>query len=263
MHPADDVIRSRANAALKRVALVARGKEDGVVLLEGERLVRDALRAGLRPDLVLVRDDRADLAADLGLAGARLVAAPLFERLGTLATPPGVLGLFDRPEPRDLDDLAARLAAEGPALLLGIAGVAEPGNLGALARSAEAAGADGVVVVEGGARPFTPKALRGSMGSLLRLSVFEVDDVAAVDAAATLHGVRRTAAATRGGTPLDEHDFGERAIVWVTGETGDAPPDLAGCDPVTIPMAGDVESLNVTVAGALLLFAAARQQRRT
>jgi len=259
MDARDDVIRSRTNAALKRVGLAARGRLDGTVLLEGERLVKDALRAGLEPDLLLVREDRSELMEDLPSGPLRLVAASLFERLGTLTTPPGVLGLFQRPALRGIADLGRHVGTEGSVLLLGIAGVSDPGNLGALARCAEAAGATGLVITAGSARPFTPKALRGSMGSLLRLPIFEVDDLAAAVAELDERRVQQCMAATRDGQPLDTFDFKDRTLVWMTSETGDAPSELDSSAAVTIPMAGEVESLNVTVAGALLLFAAARR----
>ena len=196
---------------------------------------------------------------DLPSGPVRLVAAPLFERLGTLTTPPGVLGLFQRPEVHGIADLARHVGTVGPVLLLGIAGVSDPGNLGALARCAEAAGATGLVITAGSARPFTPKALRGSMGSLLRLPIFEVDDLAAVVRELDGRGVQQCMAATRDGQALDTFPFKDRTLVWMTSETGDTPSELEGCAAVTIPMAGEVESLNVTVAGALMLFAAARR----
>ncbi|MEM6671629.1 MAG: RNA methyltransferase [Planctomycetota bacterium] len=257
-----EVIRSRGNASLKRVGQVARGKDDSVCLLEGERLVHDALRGGMEPEILLVREERAELARDLAGHSPRLVAERLFDGLGTLTTPPGVLGVFPRPARRSVSDLADDLDDRRPALLLGVSGVADPGNLGALARCAEATGAMGLLVAAGSARPFGPKALRGSMGSLLRVPVFEIDDLdramTALDDLEFTHCV----AATRGGRSLDDHPFGHRTAIWMTGETGPVAPEMERCSPVTIPMAGGVESLNVTVAGALLLFEAARRVRR-
>ena len=257
MDEGQEVIRSRANPALKRVDRVARGKEPEAMLLEGERLVLDGLGAGLEPELLLVRDDRLELMERLQGPSTRAVAAPLFERLGTLSTPPGVLGVF--PRPAQLDEVDSEGSLQRHGLVLGVAGVADPGNLGALARSAEAAGATALVVATGGARPFTPKALRGSMGSLLRLPVYEISDLGRAVGALERGGFRQHIAATRGGAPLDSTSFSKRVVVWMSGETGEAPAELRGCEPVTIPMAGQVESLNVTVAGALMLFAAGRR----
>ena len=162
MDEGHEVIRSRANPSLKRVDRVARGKEPDAMLLEGERLVLDALGAGLEAELLLVREDQVELLARHEGPRTLAVAPSLFERLGTLSTPPGVLGIF--PRPTRLDGAALEGEFGRHDLVLGVAGIADPGNLGALARCAEAAGATALVVAPGGARPFTPKALRGSMG---------------------------------------------------------------------------------------------------
>jgi len=257
MDEGHEVIRSRANPSLKRVDRVARGKEPDAMLLEGERLVLDALGAGHLAELLLVREDHVALLERLEGPRTRAVAPSLFERLGTLSTPPGVLGIFPRPARRDEEALEAEL--DRHELVLGVAGVADPGNLGALARCAEAAGATALVLAPGGARPFTPKALRGSMGSLLRLAVYEVADLGRAVGSLAAAGFGQRVAATRGGAPLDDAVFPRRVAVWMSGETGEAPPELSVCEPVTIPMGGEVESLNVTVAGALMLFAARRR----
>ena len=169
----------------------------------------------------------------------------------------GLLGLVPTPPARDLQ-LGCVTGAE--ALILVVAGIADPGNLGALARSAEAAGAEAMVIVAGGASPWNAKALRGSMGSLLRLPLFFA--ASAQQAAELLAGMglRQAIAATRGGESLWDFDWKGPIALWVNGETGEAPDTGRHLEPLTIPMAGGVESLNVTVAGSLLLFAATRAQ---
>ena len=94
------------------------------MLLEGERLVLDGLGAGLEPELLLVRDDRLELMERLQGPSTRAIAAPLFERLGTLSTPPGVLGVFPRPAQLDEVDLEGSLQRHG--LVLGVAGLILP-----------------------------------------------------------------------------------------------------------------------------------------
>lgn len=256
MSDSDEVIASAQNAALKRVRAALRGKEAGVVVLEGRRLVEDALAAGLELELVLV-EERASGGAP---AGARLVKDGLLDGLGGVRTSPGIVALGSAPAARGLEELEARCAGEGPLLLAVVAGVADPGNLGALARSAEAFGCDALVVVEGGARATGPKALRGSMGSLLRLDVFEVPAAAPLAAMLAGAGVTSFAAATRGGDSLWDLRIPARAALWISGETGEGLDGIGELRGVTIPMAGQVESLNAAVAGALLLHEAARQR---
>lgn len=246
------VIRSKANQDLKRVGAVLAGRERDALVLEGDRLVDEARVAGLEFELVLVSEAREERARELADAGlpVRLVDALLMDRVSALVTSPGVLALC-----RPVDE-SAPLDVSGEALIAVIAGVSDPGNLGAIARSAEAAGVRALCVIAGGASPWNTKALRGSMGSLLRLAVRRFPDVATCVAA--LDGVRHVRAATRGATPLNKFDWSGPVALWVGSETGDLPPECDGFEGVSIPMRGRVESLNVTVATSLLLFASGR-----
>lgn len=252
------VIRSRDNPALKRAGAVQAGKDAGAIVLEGERLVDEARRAGLVFEVVLVSEEREPLARELETAElpVRRVEARLLGRVSGLVTPPGVLAVCATPRPRPLEDLD--LAAD--ALALVVAGISDPGNLGALARSAEAAGACFLGLVAGGVSPWNPKALRGSMGSLLRLPVARFPAPHEATEALALQGFRQVAAATRDGSPPARFDWSGRVALWVGAESGALPPEAAGFERVTIPMAGRVESLNVTVAASLLLFAAGRAE---
>jgi TrmH family RNA methyltransferase len=256
------VIRSAANPLVKRVRAAAAGREDAALLLEGERLVADALRQGIAVELVLLSDDRADEARALERDGhaVRVVARELFARIGTLKTPSGVLALAREPAATPL----AALRAESDALVAVAAGVQDPGNLGALARSAEAAGARALVHA-GGCSPWSPRALRGSMGSLLRLTlVRQASPAEALRGLAAL-GFRQVRAATRGGRDHRGFDWRGPLALWVSSETGALPDDVSASpllEAVSIAMAPGVESLNVTAAAAVLLFAAGRNEAR-
>jgi TrmH family RNA methyltransferase len=179
----------------------------------------------------------------------RVVEPALLGRVGSLAGPVPVLALAPAPAPCDL----AALRLDRSSLLLVVAGVADPGNLGALARAAEAFGVCALAVLRGGASPWNEKALRGSMGSLLRLPVatgVEAGELARVLAA---RSVRSLCAVTRGGRdPRGLRVHGPLAL-WVGGETGALPEATQGFDALSIPMHAGAESLNVTVAAAILL----------
>jgi len=256
-------IRSNTNREVKRVRAALRGKQPGLLALEGERLVQDALASGLRPELILCDEAHLALAEAWHAAGldARLASDSVLASLSELSSAPGVLALVPQPEERAFD--ASLLDAADP-LLVVVAGIADPGNLGALARTAEAAGAAGMLVVQGGCKPWNPKALRGSMGSLLRLPLFEMRDCAAAWDALCAAGFVHVLANTRGGLEPRVLDWGGKLALWLTSETGEWPAELrerssapdARC--VTIPLAPGVESLNVTSAASVLLFAAGR-----
>lgn len=248
------VIRSRTNSLLKRAGSALAGKERGLVVLEGWRLIEDALAAGWTMEVLLFEEEQAERAAELGIAGhaVRLVQADLLSKVSGLRSSPGCLALAQEPVQGGL----AALEPESSPRLLVIAGLQDPGNLGALARSAEAAGFSGMVVVAGGAKPFGSKALRGSMGSLLRLPVSCAETPEEVAEHLRAAGYRQVCAATRGGTHWREFDWTAPLAIWVGGEAGAEPQVMGEFEGVSIPMAGQVESLNITVATSLLLFSA-------
>jgi TrmH family RNA methyltransferase len=249
------IIRSRSNPSIKRVGAVRAGKLPGLVL-EGDRLIDDARRAGLALELILVAESREERARELEAAGTAVqrVGDGLLASASELATSPGILAIGAPPPARPAAGLE-----DGPrALVLVAAGVADPGNLGALARSAEAAGAQALCVVSGGASPWNSKALRGSMGSLLRLPVHVFRDAGGCARELGSRGFRQVRAATRGGVPMARFDWSGPIALWVGSETGELPGAAAELEAVTIPMRGAAESLNVAVAASLLLYASGR-----
>jgi len=249
-------IRSRENAEIKRLKAAVAGRERGVIVLDGERLVRDALRAKWSLDTLFVSESRAALADEFDAAGlrVRVVDDAVLAAASAVKTPQGVLALAATPPERTLSK--PHLGPE--ALVLVVAGVSDPGNLGALARSAEAAGAEAIGFVAGGVSPWHPKVLRGSMGSLLRLPVLTWPDAEHAAAELAEHAFRQVRAATRGGRAPSQFNWTGRIALWLGAETGELPSACDGFERVTIPIHANVESLNVTVAGSLLLFAAGR-----
>ncbi len=248
------VIRSASNPTLRRVRAVRAGLEREWLLLEGDRLIEEARAAGLELDLVLLAEERAARAGELAGHPVRLVQDHLLQKVSALKSSPGVLALVRAPRPRSLSELGGA----PDSLVLVIAGVADPGNLGALVRAAEAAGARGVAVVEGGAGPWNEKAVRGSMGSLLRLPIAVEPDAERAAGQLRRRGFRQLRAATRGGADYRDLDWSGPIALWVGSETGELPVTTADFEGVTIPMSGRAESLNVTVAASILMFASGR-----
>jgi TrmH family RNA methyltransferase len=176
------------------------------------------------------------------------------ESISGVKTAPGSLALCAAPPTMELH----RLPIDPAARLLVAAGVSDPGNLGALARSAEAFRARALFIARGGASPWNERALRGSMGSLLRLPVAYGLAEDEIERMLTSRGVRHVYAATRGGADPLEFEWKGPLAIWVSGETGAMPATKRNFESVTIPMAPSVESLNVAVAAAILLFASQR-----
>ena len=258
-----ETITSRQNPLVARFRHAARrvAAADADVLLEGPRLVEDALAAGVRVDVAAVSTAPAPRVAALARRlepAARVVrvTAAVMDALSPAATPSGLVALAAlAPAP-----LEHALRAPRP-LVVGLSGVQDPGNTGAAIRAVEAGGASGVVAV-GGADPLGWKALRGAMGSAFRLPVARADDPAAVARLAAAHGLRVIAAAPRGGTPAAEADLSGPCLVWLGAEGSGLDRDAAATadETVSIPMRPPVESLNLAVAAALIVYEAARQR---
>ena len=257
-------ITSRRNPLVARFRRAAsrHAQDDPTVLLEGPRLVEDALAAGVRVDVAVVCTGRAGgRAAAVArrlqpVAAVVPVTAAVMDALSPVSTPSGLAALATLRPP----GLADALQAPRP-LVVGLSGVQDPGNTGAVIRAVEAGGASGVVTV-GGADPLGWKALRGAMGSAFRLPVARGDDPAEVRREASAHGLRLIAAVPRAGTPLAETDLREPCLVWLGGEGAGLDTDAveAADEVVSIPMRRPVESLNIAVAAALIVYEAARQR---
>jgi TrmH family RNA methyltransferase len=247
-------LESPKNPFLKLVRRLARGgRRDPRFLLEGRKLVRAALESGVEIDGALVSGSRAEEEVrELEARGVEVVEVTesLFRSVSTLESPEKILAVGRRPA-RSI----AELEAEGVVVVS--AGIQDPGNLGALARIAEAAGTRALVLLKGSTDPFSPKALRGSMGSLLRIPVFEIDDTAALRE----RGFRLAALVPRGGVDFRAADWTPPVAVVLGREaSGLDDATVAGSQlRVSIPMRGAVESLNVATAAALVLYEATRR----
>jgi TrmH family RNA methyltransferase len=258
-------IASRQNAIVARYKAVARGDVEGLLLVDGVHLVQDALAAGVAIEHAAIdvgaagRGDIRRLVASLRAAGVETVTAtaPVMGAMSPVRSPTGIVAIARRPE-LDIDAFY-----NGSAPLLVIANhIQDPGNLGAIVRVAEAAGASGVLVSGASADPFGWKALRGSMGSALRLPVDRVDDVSVAVKEATKRGCRIIATVPRDGRSLYEVNLTAAIAVLIGGEgPGLSDALIAAADErVTIPMQAAVESLNAAVATALVVYEAFRQR---
>ena len=258
-----ETITSRRNPLVARFRRAARrgAAGDSTVLLEGPRLVEDALAAGVRVDVAAVSTAPAPRMASLARRlepVARVVRATssVMDALSPAAAPSGLVALAAfRPAAVEVAMRASR------PLVVALNGVQDPGNTGAVVRAVEAGGASGVVSV-GGADPLGWKALRGAMGSAFRLPIARADNPDALRRLASAHGLRVIAAAPRGGIPVSEIDLGGPCLIWLGAEgTGlDRNAAATADESVSIPMRPPVESLNIAVAAALIVYEAARQR---
>lgn len=255
-------IRSRDNERIKLARRVRDGREPGLVFVEGLRLSEECLRSGLEITVAFCRaSEEPRLQRLLEALAARGVpchetAPAVLETLGDTVQGQGIVLLARRPAPALLEQAG---------LLLGLDRVQDPGNLGTLLRTAEAAGVDGIVLLAGCADVYSPKVLRASMGAALRLPVLTLADADALLNLTDRLQVTLVAAAGSGECDYDAHDWSAPTLLLLGNEANGVAVDLlARCDRrLRIPLACGVESLNVAAAGAVMLFEAARQRRHS
>ena len=236
------------------------------LLLDGVHLVREARAAVLELEAVAVASSRlngdteeGEMARSLDSAGTPVftVSDAAFAAMSPVRSPSGIVAIARR-TPAD----ASAICHANNGFTLFAVHIQDPGNLGALIRTAEAGGVTGVLVTSASANPFSWKALRGSMGSALRLPIAAGLEADAAVRCARTSGSRTVASVPREGRAPEAIDWIGSVALILGGEGPGLPAGvLAQCDElVTIPMAPPVESLNVAVAGAILIYAAHRQR---
>ena len=248
------MITSVDNARVKEVLRLRRSRERralGLFDVEGMRELARARLAGLRIQAVysapeLVGGDARSPALD----GAEEVSARVHRHMSYRAEPEGVLAVVEAPH--------RELPADATLVLVAV-GVEKPGNLGAMARSAEAAGADALLVADGAFDPWNPNAIRASTGAVFTLPIVAatLDDVRAL----TLRRVAAVVGAEQLYTDVDL--TGPTALIVGAEDEGLSDEWRAAADStVAIPMSGrSTDSLNASVAAGVLLFEAVRQRR--
>jgi RNA methyltransferase, TrmH family len=254
-------ISSRRHPIVQRCRRLARSHGGQDVLLDGEHLVAEALRAGVRIQALLTTRATGTLARQAAAAGADVYEAThgVLEAASPVAAPTDVVAIA-RWTPRPLADLLAA----APTLLIGLHDVQDPGNVGAVIRSADGLGASGVICIDRTADPAGWRALRGAMGSTFRLPVARARLADALREAARL-GVRVAATVAGQGQPAADVSLAPPLLLLLGNEGAGLPESVASRTTlrVTIPMRPGVNSLNVAVTAGVLLYEAARQRGPT
>lgn len=238
------VLTSKDNPKVKRWIRLASDaryrRSEKRALIEGPHLIAAALQAGLRPVAVLATEEF----TDRSLLGEKpvMLGKGVFRSIVEADTPQGVAAEIVIP---------ASKKADGPAVFL--EGVQDPANVGAIMRSAAAFGIARVVLDQGCADPWSPRALRAGMGGQFALSIVETRDLGA-----EIEAFKGTVACTvpRGGIALADAPL-DRAMGWLFGAEGRGLSDevIRRADlRVSIPMADGTESLNVAATAAICLY---------
>jgi TrmH family RNA methyltransferase len=256
-------ITSRQHPIVRAFKAAARA-EHGTALLDGWHLLHDAAAAGI--ELISVAFTAAALpsqadAALLDQLAQRCdvftVTAPVMDAMSPVRTPAGVVAIAkQRLFPFE------QLLQPAPPLIVTACDLQDPGNAGAVIRSAEAANATGVLLCGASADPWSWKALRAAMGSTFRLPVHRMRDTPQAMARLRDAHIALVATVPRGAARMSDIDLSRATAIILGGEGGGLPPAVLDTadQHLSIPMRAPVESLNVAVAAALLVYEARRQR---
>lgn len=262
-------ITSRDNQHLKQARKIRDGDRSGLIFVEGLRLVKEALLSDI--DIVEVFITESALTGPHGddvikiLEETRFstfeLSENLFASISDTKGPQGIALLCRRPETTFQKFAAKRESVGNMPIYIYLSEINNPSNLGAIARTAEAAGAGGVIVSNRSSDIFSAKALRAAMGSTFRMTIWESATFDEAAAWARTQGLVLTAADSRAASAYTEVDWTKPRLLVLGSEGHGLGSDvLASVDEaVRIPMKSGVESLNLAVSSGILLFEAVRQ----
>ncbi len=249
-------ITSKDNPLIKLVGCLQASskarKENGFFVLEGLRICKDAYENSIRFDkLIVTKNALEKYAEDIEKFQkvsdkTYLLTENLFRKISDTDNPQGIIALAKFPEiETEISKMGRYIALEN---------IADPANLGAVSRTAEALGVSGIILSSNGCDPYSPKSLRSSMGTLLRMPLYIVDDVSEF---ISLSGLRSFACVVdKAAKSINKIDFTDGDVVLIGNEANgltDA-AKASAYESITIPMNGKAESLNAAAAAAISMW---------
>ncbi len=235
-----------ARSLKDRKARVAEGK----FLVEGAVMIREAVSCGLKMHMLFAREGEEAFADEMQGRCRDIYIVPdrLLTQICDTQTPQGVCAVFSLPETAGIDQLPDRIVA--------LDGVQDPGNVGTIWRTADAAGFGAVIFGKGSADGWSPKVQRSSMGSGFRLKHMVSDDLADTLAELRGRGYRVIASLLDGDPFFEREDVGGKYVLIVGNEAKGISPAVRDQADVKLklPMYGGAESLNAAVAAAIMMY---------
>ena len=259
-------ILSRDNPRLKNARRVRDGKIQDRIFIEGARLVAEALSTRIPIDQAFVSaedgSDFAEILTDAGVTRIYELSNSVFQSIADTVTSQGVVVIAERAGGNE-SAIEERLLSATIPLVIFLTRINNPSNLGAVIRTAEAAGAAGIIVSTESADAFSPKALRSSMGSAFRLPIWQGVSFENALAWAKENRLRTVAADVDADHDHVNFDWTARRMLVLGSEAHGLSDDERRQvdDVIKIQMEGSVESLNLAVATGVILFEARRQQQ--
>ena len=263
-------LTSRENALFKTIRLIssgARGAPAELVVAEGIRVLQEIDKCGCLIDAVLITEGFGDSSKEEALLDGWLArnvricrtSESLFRSVSDVRAPQGAIALVRFPE--------CKLDGAAPpgrnALVLFAGGIQDPGNLGTIIRTAAAAGASLVCIGRKTVSPRNPKAIRASAGTIFRIPIVEHAEMSEFLDYCACHSIRAYRTDILHGLAYTQADLRSPCAILLGNEgSGITNGECIGLPAIRIPMAEDVESLNVAMAGAIILFEASRQRAK-
>lgn len=281
------MITSTSNQSIKEVVQLRKKSkarsQAGVFLVEGIRMIQEVPKErlvklyvterfykryreelGLRVKEASGAVNRAGVHREKGLY-AELVSDTVFEYMSDTKTPQGVLGIV-RQETCTLEEILGaepEAGKRGEPHLIVLDNLQDPGNLGTIFRTAEAAGVTGIIMSKDCVDIYNPKTIRSTMGAVYRMPFLYVDDLQSVIKELKMKKIHIYAAHLDGRNTYDKENYCEGTAFLIGNEGNGLRKEIADCADiwVRIPMEGKVESLNAAVAASVLMFEVSRQRR--
>lgn len=225
-------------------------EETGRILVEGEVMIREALSCGLKLFDLLADEKHEAFALEMEAQGARTFGVPrsILEAVCETRTPQGVCASFSHPDPLTMDQM--------PDILVALDGVQDPGNVGTIWRTADAAGFQGLLLGEGSADPLSPKVMRAAMGSGFRLPFAMNLKLHETLKALAAKGYCIIASDLKGVDFYSRSDPGRKLVLLVGNEARGISDEVRACADmrVKLPMRGGAESLNAAIAAGIMMY---------
>ncbi len=262
-----DRITSASNSTVKGLVLlrqkVSRRRQSRSFVIEGERLVLDAPTEYLQEIYVTekaLEQNGAVLEQKGLLQRTTLVSQDVMEKVSDTKTPQGILAVAAQPH----YEMQQLLKGRNPFLLL-LEDIQDPGNLGTMFRTAEAAGVTGIIMSRGTVDVFNPKVVRSTMSSIFRQPFLYTENFQETLQQLKEQNVHILAACLEGSVPYYEADYATPCAIAIGNEGNGLSQETVATanERVRIPMQGQIESLNAAVSAGILMYEAAREQRKT
>ncbi|MBR6359824.1 MAG: RNA methyltransferase, partial [Lachnospiraceae bacterium] len=252
-----------SNEKIKQIALFSQKasarKEEGVFIAEGTKLVREApgdlIREIYISESCLEKEKESILK---GLDDKSIVVSDrVFEKISTMKSPQGMLAVISSLSYKKED------ITKGNPLILILEDIQDPGNVGTIFRTAEAAGVTGIVLSEKCADPLSPKVVRSTMGAIFRMPFIISPDILSLVKEFENDGINCFAARLENGKPFYECDLTGKCAIIIGNEGSGLSPEVNGAAScgIYIPMNGGTESLNAAVSASILSYEAGRQRK--